>query len=55
MTAQFNIVVRGDSTMSTVKVRAEFTKTGKSNWICPSKNTFETRLQARVKAKAEAR
>src|ERR1700686_1449559 len=38
MIAEVNIVIRGDSTMSTVTVRARFTKTGQSNWDCPSKN-----------------
>ncbi len=55
MIARYNILVRGDSTTSTVKVRAEFTKTGRSRWNCPSKNTFETKFQSYVKEKAEAR
>jgi hypothetical protein len=55
MIAEVNIVVRGDSTMSTVTVRARFTKTGNISRNCPSKNVLETYLQAKVKARAEAR
>ena len=52
MLARYNIVVRGDSTTSTVRVRAQFSENG---WDCPSRNTFETKLQSYVKAKAEGR
>jgi hypothetical protein len=55
MIARYNILVRGDSTASTVKVTAKFTKTGDVPKDCPSKNTFETKFQSDVKARAEAR
>lgn len=55
MIARYNIVVRGDSTTSTVKVTARFMKTGDIGKDCPSKNTFEAKFQSDVKARAEAR
>lgn len=55
MIARYNILVRGDSTTSTVKVTAAFTKTGKTTHECSSKRVFETKFQNDVKARAEGR
>jgi hypothetical protein len=49
--ARYNIVVRGDSTTSTVKVTAKFI----SRDDCKSRNVFENEFQDAVKARAEAR
>jgi hypothetical protein len=49
--ARYNILVRGDSTTSTVKVTARFT----SRDTCTSRNVFETGFQSDVKNRAEGR
>jgi len=52
--ARYNILVRGDSTKSTVKVTARFIKGGDSAVDCPSNNVFEGQFQSEVKTRAEA-
>jgi hypothetical protein len=49
--ANYNILVRGDSTASTVKVTARFTHGGA---LCETKNVFESAFQSAVKSRAEA-
>src|SRR5450759_3554253 len=49
--AHYNILVRGDSTTSTVKVTAHFTH---GSTTCPTRNVFESGFQAAVKTHAEA-
>jgi hypothetical protein len=49
--ASYNILVRGDSTTSNVKVTARFTH---GSGLCSTKNVFESAFQASVKARAEA-
>lgn len=53
-TARYNVLVRGDSANSTVKVTARFTEllNGMTK-NCPSKGVFETPFQQAVKARAE--
>lgn len=51
MLADYNIVVRGDSTRSTVRTSARFMK---ENLECTSKGTLETAIEARVKVRAES-
>ncbi len=50
--ARYNILVRGDSTSSTVKVTARFTG---PQGDCATQNTFEAPFQREVKARAEAK
>ena len=51
--ARYNILVRGDSTTSTVKVTARFVKGGDTAKECPSNNVFEGQFQTEVKGRAE--
>ncbi len=53
--ARYNILVRGDSTKSTVKVTARFVKGGDTAKDCPSNNVFEAQFQSEVKTRAEGR
>lgn len=53
--ARYNILVRGDSTKSTVKVTARFIRGGDTPKDCPSNNVFEEQFQSEVKARAEGR
>jgi hypothetical protein len=48
--ANYNILVRGDSTASTVKVTARFTH---GDGVCQSTNVFESGFQSAVKSRAE--
>jgi hypothetical protein len=50
--ARYNVVVRGDSTTSTVKVTAKFVS---NHGDCSSRNVFENDFQGAVKARAEGR
>lgn len=58
--ARFNVVVRGDSTQSTVQVRAFFEWVsppllGESTTIaCSTTGLYETRAESAIKARAEA-
>lgn len=56
-TARYNILVRGDSTSSTVKVTARFTKALADNspMECKTKGIFEQQIESAVKAHAEGR
>ena len=49
--ANYNILVRGDSAKSTVKVTARFTH---GSTVCGTKNVFESAFQQAVKGRAEA-
>ena len=49
--ANYNIVVRGDSSASTVKVTLSVMQGGAK---CTTKGTFETAMQDEIKAQAEA-
>lgn len=50
--ANYNIVVRGDSTASTVKVTLAIIQGGKQ---CVTKGSFETGMQDEIKARAETK
>lgn len=52
--ARYSIVVRGDSTESSVKVAGKFT-TGNPPIDCTSTNAFEAKFQSEVKERAEGR
>jgi hypothetical protein len=52
--ARYNILVRGDSAASTVKVTARFIHGGDTPKDCSSRNVFEGQFQSEVKARAEA-
>jgi len=54
--ARYNILVRGDSTASTVKVTAKFTEIiSGTTKECTTKGTFEQPFQNDVKSRAEAK
>lgn len=57
--AAWNILVRGDSTQSTVRASVRFlaitTGTGATTVECSSKGVWETQLEQRIKTSAEAR
>lgn len=56
--ATYNVLVRGDSARSTVKVTVRFTQGGRSNdpqlIECSTRGTWETEFEADVKRRAEA-
>jgi hypothetical protein len=51
---KYNVVVRGDSTQSTVQVRGFYQSAGVGE-TCESKGLFESEAEASIKAKAESR
>lgn len=56
--ASYNLVVRGDSTRSTVKMTISFTQTSgegafATNKECTSRGTLEAAVEQQIKAKAE--
>lgn len=52
--ARFNVVVRGDSSRATVLVRAFFSAASPPT-SCVSRGAFEERMEAAIRARAEAR
>jgi hypothetical protein len=57
--ATYNVLVRGDSAQSTVKVTVRFTQGGSANdprlIECSTKGTWESEFEADVKQRAEAK
>lgn len=56
--ATWNLLVRGDSTRSTVKATVRFASTSPAygtSVVCSSRGTWETSLEERIKASAEGK